>query len=511
MKETLRAFLCILVLVFTYWLVRFPANALPTLAYYDDGETLYHTMNILEGRAPHLDDVNHHFTGYLLPFVIGAKFLGFSADLVRQVLAINQILMAFGVYLILRLSFSFGLSLAGSLLAITAREPWVLGFYPQQQINLLSVYMILLALKSLSAPSAKFLYASALLCGLAFTFDQRALFLALIPVVALLLRNRGGSINAAREVLLVALCLAALPCLGLYYLWANGALQEFVRQTWTFPRAYRIGSKSFADMIVGGIVSHKYLLGDTTFMTCAAALGALTLLRLLRSAKTPEIRDRALLLIVCIIPLSIMPFFGGRDFEYYTITWLPYLAIMTVVSTEFFKRLAEPFRRLYLCVTILPVVFSVAGSVQNREIYNDYTGDGIFEVVNFLKEELAPRDSLFVWGYRPDIHVRLERLSPYPFVNQIMIQPDSQIKGEEERRRHVFPAYEQRFFKLLDSSPPEVIVVFYRHEKTNAPSAANSKVTELLAAQYDKVYEVEKEDFMDFKCFFEVYRRRVDR
>lgn len=505
LKGSIQALLVAALLCLVYYLLRLPNRYLP-LAYYDDGETLYHTLSILLGRVPYRDDWNHHFAGYLLPFVLAGRLLGFSAGLMHVVPFIAHVLTAIGVFLCLRFFTPLWLAFFGAVLALSARQPWVLGFYPQYEINPLWVFSLFLSLCYLDRRKEAFLQGAFLLIGLAFTFDQRAIFLALIPACALALRLK--DLGRGPGPLAVS-CLAgfALPsAAGLFYLWFYDALQPFWQQTIIFPSLYRSGSQSWLDLVWQWVFIHRYLLTETAILLVAALGGFVVLWREIRSSRP---RDRALrrLILLSAVPLAIMPLFGARDFDYYTATWLPYLAILAVLPACPQKGFPPLLRRTFCCLLALAVIFPLGQSWYHRNTYRDafLRGDGMREVLEYLRSNMQKEDTFFVWGYRFDPYVHLARTAPFPFANQIFVHPDNAIKGDKKRLQHVYPAYEKIFTTSLHQQPPDYLIIFDREQEKKEFSPANRKVLALAEDRYNLVLSTRGKDFLNKDIFFKLY------
>ena len=497
----------VLLLSLLYYFIRLPTANL-NLAFYDDSETLYHTLALLNGKIPYLDDFNHHFEGYVLQFVLGAKIFGFSPLLIRQVAFVNQVAVAIGVLLCLRFFVGRWLALLGAAICITAREPFVLGFYQQHQINLFFVFILFLSLLHLSQSSFGSLKSWPLplaffLSGLVFTFDQRALALLVIPLGALALRHKPvswQSFSASAGAFLLA------PCLALSYLASHNALGLFIEQTLIFPAKYRSASKSFYLIFSDGLNMHRYLATQTPILFALALIGICALIRIRNKTSDSAPKARYSLMILCLLPLIAMPFFGSRDFDYYTVTWLPYLSIMAVLSKSFFNHISARLRQCFYLVLAAPILLPLYLSAHNLNQVKDYTGDGIEEVTAYLKENLKPSELLYVWGYRMDVYARVNRLAAYPFASTIFVQPDSQITDPTMRLEHVYPKYEKMFLELLKSNPPDVVVVFQR-EGAKEPSRAGQALNEALASSYSQEFESKKKDFLGKECIFTVFRR----
>lgn len=508
LKGTGQAVLAAVLVALLYFLLRLPTRHLP-LAYYDDGETLYHTLSILLGQVPHRDDFNHHFSGYLLPFVVSARLFGFSIELMRIVPMITQVMTGLGVFLCLRFFTGPLLSFLGAALAISAREPWVLGFYPQYQINPFWVFSLFFSLFYLERRKTIFLQAAFLMCGLAFTFDQRALFLTLIPVSALALRLKdlGRGLGPLGLACLTAFALPAIA--GLVYLAANGALLPFWEQTLVFPALYRSGAQSWIDLLSQWVMSHRFLFTQTPILAVGAVGGFCILWRDTRSSRP---RDRMLrrLLLLTAVPLAIMPFFGARDFDYYTATWLPYMGILAALAAASPGKLPRTPAMAIRLFLAMAVIFPLYQSLRSRNDYQQAAlrGDGMADVVQFLRDNMQPRDTLYVWGYRFDPYIYLQKPAALPFASQIFVHPDVEIKGRPARQKHIYPEYDRIFTTLLHNQPPDYLVLFDRGEEKKDFSPADAKVLALVQDRYDLVFRTQRRDFLDKEVFFKIYRLR---
>lgn len=487
-----------------YYFLRLPTAQL-RLAYYDDGETLYHVLNILQGGVPYKDDQTHHFLGYILPFFFGSKVLGFSAELIRAIACINQVATAYGVFLCLRMFCRFPLSLLGGLLLLSSREPWVLGFYIQYELNALYVFVLYCSLRYVMQPGSGWLAAASFLAGLSFTYDQRAVFFLLVPLSAFFC-SRKSSDKLANPLFLNALLFLAAPLAMIFYLSIHGALSEFIEQAFIFPKQYRVGSQSFAQQMTVALQAYRHLIEATPLLFTAGTIGLVALLLELREAAGAE-KHIPLVMLTAALPPFIYPFFGGRDLEYYTVPWLPWLSIVAIIAgRQFFQSAAV--RSVWIIFLLAQPLLSAAGAAKliSEGTYAAYDGDGVRETVTYLREHLTSADSVFVWGYRPDIYVYLNRRSPYPFANRMMIHPDQAITDPAERLKHIHPGYQELFYSLLENKPPTYIVRFIRDDSERLGSASHEKILQVLGSSYTKVFAVTKKDVTNGTCTFEIYR-----
>jgi len=478
-----------------YGVLRLPGRGLE-LQYYDDAEALYHTLSVLCGRLPYRDDHSHHFLGYVLEYLLAARIFGFSLDLVRQTAFLNQAAMAFVLYLCALRYMSRPRALLAGALAISAREPWVRGFYIQYQLSLGIVVLLYFCLRYLARRNPLALAAAGAAAGLLFTFDQRALVLGIVPLAAALLAGP----PFGRPLLFAAAAMLLAPAAAAAYLTYHALWPEFIAQTFVFPGSYRMASQSAWEVLRQGLLLHRHLIWLTPILTVTALLGFVVALK--RRADS-----RFGLLVILALPLAVMPFFGARDFDYYTVTWLPYAALLSALSCDYFVRLPRRAQAAYCFALCMPVLLALFSALLHAGWQADlgYRGDGAQELAAYLEREVGPDESLYVWGYRPDIYVRLGRTSPYPFVNQMMIHPDSSIQDEEQRRRHVFPEYEADFLRRLAGEPPDWVVTF--NEENARPSRAHSAVKQLLERDYRRTYESDRQDFTGNRVLFRAYRR----
>lgn len=501
-KSTIEIIVTLAILGLVYYFLRLPTSQLP-LAFYDDGEILYHVLAALKGLIPYKDDINHHFLGYILPYIALSKITGFSPELARSMGFVNQITLGLGVFLILRISFGYWWSLLGGLLALSAREPWVLGTFVQYQIALYFVYVLLLALKGLQRQSIYFLYSSAVLAGFALLADQRALLIAPLPICAYFLLRKKWSWS---EFCILKSSYLIFPFTAVLFLYHHNALVPFLEQTLIYPFKYRIGNKDAFDKIWDIFVIHKYLFSLTPFLLVAGCLGVVSILYFFKKNSDLERACNKLLLIS--FPLVfIMSSLGGRDFDYYTIFWLPILAIAAIHSSSWLPLLRTPLKIALKALLTAPILFSLLAVPNNIPSQaSSLPDDGINEIVSYLKSNMEDRDTIYVWGYRLDLYVRLGRVSSSPFASRISINPDEQVLGQD-REKNIDPKYQQLFFQQFKSSPPTYLVLFRREGHPHFDSPADAFIHQTIeSGAYRHELKVEKKDFLGKTCTFEIYK-----
>lgn len=488
-----------------YWLLRRPLAPL-SIPFYDDGETLYHTFSILMGRTPFLEDANHHFIGYLLPYLVLSKIFGFGEQVLYLNLWLHRIGSAFVLYFVLRLFRGPWVSFLGAALLLSAREPWVLGVPVQYQMNFLWLLALYGALRSFKQQNAGWLFVPALLAGLALVYDQRALALVVIPFLAVVLYDR--CVKRIGLILATAMLGVYLlpPLLFVGYLYTQGAFEAFIEQTFTYPAHIRAGAFELGSLLGSAFVIHRHLYTQTPILLSTGVAGFVLFLLRYRSACTqPWEKAVFWLLLILLLPLAGMASIGGRDFDYYTITWLPYLALFSAWASHplYFQR--RFLRHLYCGVLVLPILLSVGNALRHYDGIDpvDSTGDGVHEVVYHLSSRADPEDTVFVWGYRPDVYVRLKRLNPYRFTSHIFFHPDVQIT--ENRDKYVFPKYEAEFIQALTSRPPDFLVIFEREGVDAFASRSGQVILGMLQSSYRVIHRTRKQDFTSTWCSFSVY------
>lgn len=478
-KTPLLSVTALLLYIGLYQILRLPTKEL-ALVFYDDGELLYHVLSILSGRVPYRDDISHHFLGYALPLVLLAKLVGFGPHLAQQMALISQPLSAFFIFQSLRYYAPNWPAFIGGLLLLCARQPAVFGYPVQYELNMLITLIFWLALAAVRKNNNLTNFHLGIWCGLLVVFDQRMLLIATIPtLVSILNRNLYSLIS-----------FWVAPTLAASYLVINQAWHSFVEQTFVFPIFYRVGSLSLIDQLALGFSSLRYLFTLTPFL-CLSALFALFLL------PRKSCNSSAVLLPLAII-ITIAPhtFLGGRDFDYYSIVWLPTLSFLAALGLH---KASSIHKRLYYKIglilvsgaTLIPLSWSVVDYLRTKS--SIYNGDGAAEVANYLNMNLTSKETVFVWGYRPDIYVLSERLSPYPFMNLLLAQADNKI-GIKDQERHKYPKYAKQLADLLRTSPPDYLVFFNRSGLIRPNSELNKLVLDLVKNNFTKVFETMKKD-----------------
>lgn len=504
-------FMVPLILAATYIFLKHPTHNLD-LAFYDDGDTLYHAQSLMAGRIPYLDDAGHHFFGYLIPFVLGAKIFGFSVNLIHQVAAFHQVLTGCFVYLICRRFSGPLLSLLGSLLCLSAREPYVIGFFQQYQLNTIMVCGWWL----LTFPQMRFWFLALFALGIGFMFDQRALFFCIPPILSLIIsswpsifpfRNFNSSLRDLSTTLVLGLSIFFLPALlALGWLTANGALNEFYRQTIIFPALYRSGGSIFESIKIS-LISLSFLWEKTPILLTVGLAGLVYPLAITFT------RQR-----LWIIPPFLMILLSGRVYDYYSIPFLPVLSVFAVIalnhlSSERYQ--SEPLNTLkrHLTLTVFRIIplISVASTVGHslflaaRMPVITSSDDGTSTLVKFLKGQMKPEDTLYVWSYRLDLYARLGKLSTSRYANPLMVQPDSQALG---RMENVFPEAVKHFENEFKTAPPTYLVIFKRNNK-QLISPLDPMINTSLERDYDQVLNLTSTDFTDAHCEYLVYKRKL--
>jgi len=499
----------ILLLSISYYLFKLPLKYAP-IAFYDDGEILYHAFNIHKGGIPYLDDISHHFLGYVFPIYLWGNIFDFTPYLVRQFALFNQVLVGLGLIFILRQFVSSGWAIISALLYISAREPFVTGFPIQYEINVLFVFILFFAIKFIKEPRSSNLIISYLLSGIAFTFDQRALLLTFIPLFTSVYeyRRRKKLESPFLSIFLSFLAWISMPLLSLLYLWRNGALYSFYEQTILYPSQFRIKSYSLLEILIQGIDLHKYLFITTFEFTWLAIIGYIVVLL------DKKIRERIpqylrVILLILPIPLFLIAAAGTRDYDYYTIVWFPYLAILTGLLTLYIERTSRVMKLSFLIIfliALVPPYFKSLYLLKEAQFSNP-SSDGSIETAEYLNENLTPQDTVFIWGYRLDLLTRIDRLSYLPFTNQIMIHPDRKITGPD-RDLHIYKPYEEFFINSLSKDPPNYLINFNRKEYDNLSSRSSEVVKNLILQNYDLKFEIQRKDIFGGEPSFQVYKLR---
>ncbi|MCB9029731.1 MAG: hypothetical protein H6619_01655 [Deltaproteobacteria bacterium] len=505
LEQFLEVLIAAIVFAVIYYIVKLPIHNIP-ITYYDDGESLYHVFNILHGGIPYLEDHSHHFLGYVIHFLLGEKIFGLNLFLIKNVAFLNQVLVSIAVFLVSRLYFANHVALIAGLLTIVAREPFVLGFQIQYMINFYLYFLLYFSLLAIRKQNSSYLLLAYFLSSVAFVYDQRCLALVLIPIVASFQIIGFPSFKGATK----SLTFYLTPILAsLYYLYKNGALVPFYEQTFLYPSIYRIGSRSMIDLIWNAICIHKHLFSHMNVWFFGSALiGSIALYFNAANASPLSVKEKRLFTVI-LIPLLLMPSVGGRDFDYYTITWLPFFGICVAFGYDYISKQREALKLIYALLLFLSLLFPLvaAAGFMRSDMLQRYTGDGFTEVSEYLNRNLSADDTVYVWGYRMDLYVAIHKLSHFPHVNYIMIHPDRQVIGED-REKHIYPKYEDMFLDKLAKNPPTYFVTALHKERDELEldSKAQSEVFNAIDQRYEQVFESKKDAYNGVISIFTVYK-----
>lgn len=492
-----------------FWFLKLPLEGTPVI-FWDDGETLYHALALVQGQVPYRDDHTHHFVGYALPVAALTALWGFDIEVLRTAWAINQAILGLCVTLALFMIVPRTYAIIGGLLALSAREPYVISFFPLAQVSMWYCVVISLCVYALKTQRLRAASLASIAAGIAFICDQRGLFLSILPCVTLCLIEKRSFRSKAASTGRIALGMGGfiLPALlALLWLAAHDALLPFFEQTYIFPKYYRIGSFSFLEVIQIGLAAHEYLIDQSPILLCFGILGALALVQRARTVALSTFeQDSTTLIFWAVVPPFLTPFPGARDFDYYTLLWLPYLAILAAQMVHLVPLVRARTATLIPWALCTPLLFSLISTLHLLNYQVPYQGDGVQETVAFLRREMKADDTLYVWGYRLDIYTELERTSALPFVNRLMILPDFEVSTTRDRSQHVYPKYENMFLESFPKILPTYLVTFVFKKREFASTPAQELVNTTIALKYEKVFEISKSDFQESASDFVVYR-----
>lgn len=435
--------------------LRIPYFGLPIL-YFDDGETLYHAFALLQGLIPYRDIYTHHFVGYVLPIAALVEIFGYSIDLIRWAYIGNQALLGVGIWLLSRLFFSRTYALVAAPLAVTAREPFVYSFFPLAQVSCLATFVTWLSLYGIKSRCLVPILCSTFLCSVGFLIDQRAILLLALPFLSTIMLPEQPGRRKIRNLLICCGTFIIIPASFLFVLWRLEILEQFIHQTFIFPARFRVASLSLAARLNTAFIMHRHLILDTPLLCALALIGYL---RMTTSLGIRSIEDRTCLMILAFMPAVYftMAALGGRDFSYYTLPWLPWLAVIAVFSVE----LLERWGRLITCVILLsPLAITALSMPAFLAFVPELTRrDEALRIASFINQEASPDETLFVFGYRPDIYASIPKLGASPLVNVIYIHPDSLIREYNQRLNHIDPDIEREFMDWFNRTPPDWLVI----------------------------------------------------
>lgn len=409
---------------------------------------------ILDGGIPYQDAIDHrgpvtYYAYSIIFFIFGQNnMIAVHFGLFLLVACVGFLLYLCGVMIAERiaglLAAAFFFLLAFGLFG--AKD--VLAAHTEYMIILFSTLAVYCFLRHLLYPDRKWLlFVSGMCYGLAFFAKQPALVDAFAVVCFLcaqmIFRKTTWQITMQRLSLLIAGSLSvSIVIIGFFFF--RGGLQDFVFYFWTYNTKFYITNAGFADrfniMFDFFRYTFKYF---TLFVICFLSGGIYVVSRFLRSDRQQSFHkhDPQLLFVIWSIGALTVPVLSGRipSFGHYYIQLFPAFSIVCGIAAhgifegiKSWLQQQEYRQNRMLHQWLLPgsalllgllVILAPMLSIFAERFVASFPGSGSNAiertVVQYIREQTTSDDSIFVWGFYPELYVLTDRrpASRYTFTN----------------------------------------------------------------------------------------------
>jgi hypothetical protein len=425
----------------------------------DHAQLVYHARELWAGRVPYRDIVTHHFLGYVLPFSTLGLFLPLDGMTLKIAAWLSTVTSAVFVYLAAERIGGLRAARLAGLLAIT------IGQFYSWQGNLLQVQSNLVPLLALSlyltatlatengASKRCMFQLLSLIAGLLFIFDQRSIVFA--PIVALVwfwnrqyLGTRG---------LLGSLFFFSLPLgCALLYLGLHGALKEFYLHAIHFPLYLRNQHGGTS------VLTTSLQFVDYAFRSEPIALGLALASCLLLLFQAPRRRIGVLLIFGVVLGFAYAGL-GGRIYTNYLLVTSPFLVVaLALLPNTSIPNSGAASRILNRALIALALVCLLAPSaylLNGKRLYFGGDEAQINAVVKYVEETSPAPSSVFVWGVKPQVYLKLHRLSPFRDISLVTVT-GANFNSTDSSAQGFDPDMVSELQKLFVNSPPEIVVAF---------------------------------------------------
>ena len=427
----------------------------------DHAETFYHAFAWLNGRIPYRDDFTHHFIGYVIPVYLIGFIFPIGPVLLKSLCILFKLLTAWANYKTASTLFSPSAGKLAALLTVT------LGIFFGWQGNFLNnqgfqeavlAFLVFNIVKFLIFSNKRNLYYAGSLLGILITFDQRCLVFSGLFALILLIRKDTRNL---KTIINLSLATLVVPILLLIALYLSGSLSEFYEQTIVFPLFKRnsgIDSSSWEWY-------WYYTLNLVHHEPIAAILATLGVATMLRRECRSEI---SVLFISAFVFGAIYIFSGKRFYSNYPLILSPFIICIVAGMPYYAEKISG--RSLAICYGVF-VVF--AGLVSWLIPLSDYAGGNTIyfsadesvakKTSEYILDNSDAEATLLVWGYKPQVYLRTNKLSWYKDMALLSIGganfnlTDFSQQGLSNEALFEFKSY-------LKNDPPDIIVHYKKKE-----------------------------------------------
>ncbi len=240
------------------------------------------------------------------------------------------------------------------------------------------------------------------------------------------------------------------------YFTLQGALQEMINVVLVFNAQYSEGGG--LTRILEGLLNASASIGFV-FVVIALLGYGLSLFSFFKRQAVDTLLGKFLLILVIGWPIeAVLSSLSGRNYPHYFLGWSPYLGLLAAYLTYIFLRKFAPRAEQYTFVfllallAILPIgkinVWKNYGAVLAQIVSSETDVDYRDPVTSYIRENTAPQDEVFVWGFRPIINFASDRESPASFLPYPLIHVDTPL-GEH---------WADQFYSQFTADPPELVI-----------------------------------------------------
>ena len=439
----------------------------------DEGTYIVLGQEVFRGAVPYRDAIEMKLPGFFYLYGLITLF-GNSVEYIRVVTALYSLLTVIFTYLLARAVANGRSGLCAALLCgIFSCGPVVQGNGSNLEVFLLLPIMagVYLLFRGFDSGQRRYFAASGLLLAAAVFIKTIALPVYLLPLLFLpfVRRSQRGWRAVTRDAGAYAAPGALLGLLLVVYLAANGAWDDFIYWNFTFARAY---AKSSWPVFWGRLATRGLATASEFLPLWVAALPGLCWLLV----KRPSYKSCFLAGLVAASVVAVcMP---GKFWPHYLIPLIPPLSVAAGIGIAalFEGRRAFLYGGLPLlalsCYPTLRLDYPYYAATPEQVSALEF-GSDVFvraaEVARYVRKRTAPDDTIFQWGWEPEIYVTADRRPPNRFLSHLtaVSSPDPN------------EAVQQLTESILSKRPKYIIVQAGRERVPGYPELAG-----ILQARY---------------------------
>lgn len=428
----------------------------------DLGESMYHVRELGIGRVPYRDIVSHHFLGYLLPLYLIDQVVSLTPFALKILTLLvnffNAIVLARSVTLI-------ATPKCGRLAALlTVTVGWFWGWQGMtfnNQSYLLPIYNLLLyfLIVAIQHKKRRALFLAACFFGLGLTFDQRFAPYAVLFLVPLLSIDHFRTLTSA---LIIFLAFILFPGACLLYLNSSGALPDFWQHAILFPLFYRnVGVEGSTFKAFLALISFA-----TRVEILSMALLGVSLIVQFRLEN--RVWLRLLTLMMTLLNLTYI-FLGGRLYPNYFYIFAPLvllqIALLPWYAEQISRRLGVLTMKVTIAICVVMFFRPFIPLLKGRSIFIPGSEETLVKAVEVIRDLHPSRESVLVWGYKPQLYVLTNTFSPFRDMGLLSVAGSNYGVREMEAQGIISEMYDE-FVESFLASPPDVFV-YYRVNRSD--------------------------------------------